>query len=227
MSRPGPITLLLAIGLSAALITVHADAEVIGMPEQSELILLILDLTVLAAIAAVVTWRLRKPKVALPEPASDPLTGLFDRRGLHTGLSVALARNARGPKTVAVVLTELDGSDYGDELRRAYGRMLRSNVLGTDLVARLGGDLFAIVLQDIGDPAQPDAVVARIRAAMREPVPIGDLMVQPRAGFGIAVAEPGETDAVALLHRAGLALADNDQRWNAASTSLEESPRDR
>ncbi|SDT47368.1 GGDEF domain-containing protein [Actinoplanes derwentensis] len=317
MSRLGAFTLLLGIGLAATLISVHAEAEMVGTQTQVALTLFALDVTAMAA--AVVAWRhpaarrgwgimavafallatsglLRQvfpaedypfPSPAdvallafvpvavfglsrltwrswlltaaalatvggevylsvrqspggdlvdscllvahfllalaplaqlrdaaadrfdIPEPGTDPLTGLFDRRGLHTGLSVALARNARGPKTVAVVLTDLDGSEYGDELRRAYGRMLRANVLGTDLVARISGDMFAIVLQDINDPAQADAVVTRIRDAMREPVLIGDLMVQPRAGFGVAVAEPGETDADTLLHRAGLALSEN------------------
>ncbi len=139
-------------------------------------------------------------------PGEPAASGVVDRRGLHDALTVELARAVRGPRTVAVVATELAGG--GAELRSAYGRMLRANVLGTDVVARVAADRFIIILRDISDVSQAEAVVARLRDAMREPIIIGDTAIQPRAGFGITVANPGETDADAVLHRAVQALSD-------------------
>ena len=145
---------------------------------------------------------------------TDTLTGLVNRRQLYDKLRVSVARGARGGKTVAAVLIDMNGfkqvndtmgHEAGDQLLVAFGRILRENVFGTDVVGRLGGDEFAIVLHDIASPENALAVIHRIMTAMEEPVPIGDAAVQPQASFGVALALPGE-DADALLHRADTAM---------------------
>ncbi|GIM88275.1 GGDEF domain-containing protein [Paractinoplanes toevensis] len=145
---------------------------------------------------------------------TDTLTGLVNRRQLYERLRMALARG-RGRGNVAAVLIDMNGfkqvndnlgHESGDQLLVAFGRILRSSVFGTDVVGRLGGDEFAIVLHDVDSVDKAVAVVSRIMAAMREPVEIGDVAVQPQASFGIVLALPGEDDADALLHRADTAM---------------------
>ncbi|GIF25361.1 diguanylate cyclase (GGDEF)-like protein [Actinoplanes tereljensis] len=151
---------------------------------------------------------------------TDTLTGLVNRRQLYERLRLAVAR-ARGRGNVAAVLIDMNefkqvndtmGHEAGDQLLVAFGRILRASVFGTDVVGRLGGDEFAIVLHDIDSVDQAVAVVNRIMAAMREPVLIGEVAVQPQASFGIALALAGEDDADALLHRADLAMYQAKQK---------------
>ncbi|GIF25360.1 diguanylate cyclase (GGDEF)-like protein [Actinoplanes tereljensis] len=145
---------------------------------------------------------------------TDTLTGLVNRRQLYSRLRMAVAR-ARGGNSVAVVLIDMNGfkqvndtmgHEAGDQLLVAFGRILRANVFGTDVVGRLGGDEFAMVLHNMASAGNAVAVVKRVIAAMQEPVAIGDIAVQPQASFGIALAERGETDVDALLHRADMAM---------------------
>jgi diguanylate cyclase len=174
-----------------------------------------LGLGAVAMTAAVVTRQV----VALREnhelATTDTLTGLVNRRRLYQSLRLALARGTRNGRTVAVVLIDMNGfkqvndtmgHEAGDQLLVAFGRVLRTNVLGTDVVSRLGGDEFALVLHNIGGPDDAVAVVRRILDAMAEPVLVDGVLIPPQASFGVALAAPGELDADAVLRRADTAM---------------------
>jgi diguanylate cyclase (GGDEF)-like protein len=142
-------------------------------------------------------------------------TGLVNRRQLYDRLRTGLARGARNGHTVGAVLIDMNGfkqvndtmgHEAGDQLLVAFGQMLRANVFGSDVVSRLGGDEFAIVLHDIATAENALAVVRRIMTAMEVPVALGDVMLQPQASFGVALAGPGEADPDELMRRADLAM---------------------
>jgi diguanylate cyclase (GGDEF)-like protein len=146
---------------------------------------------------------------------TDGLTGLANRFQLYEALPRALARAERNGTRVAVLIIDMNGfkqindtlgHQAGDQLLIGFGDLLRRCVLGSDLVARLGGDEFTIVLPEVTDEAQPQAVIRRIRAAMAEPIDVGQTMVQPNASIGLAMSTPGEQASDALLHRADVAM---------------------
>ncbi|HTA06534.1 MAG TPA: sensor domain-containing diguanylate cyclase, partial [Solirubrobacteraceae bacterium] len=104
----------------------------------------------------------------------DPLTRLPNRVLFHDRMEQALAQVDRGVQ-FAVLCLDLDrfklvndtlGHPVGDSLLRQVAERLKACVREGDTVARLGGDEFAIVLLDLNDPAEVDALGARIIEAV-------------------------------------------------------------
>lgn len=96
---------------------------------------------------------------------TDPLTGLLNRRAF---LERAIGREGEQMLLIADLdhfkgVNETLGHDGGDEVLRVFARTLRACVPATALVARLGGEEFAIVASAEA-PVDPDAVLARLRA---------------------------------------------------------------
>src|SRR5450631_724968 len=92
----------------------------------------------------------------------DVLTGLANRRVFMEGVQQAIARAQRGDKGFAVLFLDLDhfkdvndtlGHPTGDDLLCAVADRLRANARATDLVARFGGDEFAVIAAVIDEPA--------------------------------------------------------------------------
>ena len=159
----------------------------------------------------------------------DPLTGLPNRAHLQEHLTAALLRAATAPRQhVAVLYMDLDrfkqvndtlGHPAGDALLRAAAdriarrvrRHRRGERRGADLVARIGGDEFAVVLHLPGGEAEElraDAatVAARLVAALSRPFVIGGQQVVVGATVGVALhPEDGDTPEE-LLRLADLAL---------------------
>ncbi|NAZ87609.1 putative bifunctional diguanylate cyclase/phosphodiesterase [Kineococcus indalonis] len=140
----------------------------------------------------------------------DPLTGLGNRAAFTEALSAACAPGG----AVAVLLLDVDGfcevdellgQRTGDALLAAVGRALRPHVPAGAL-ARVGDDTFAVLLT--GADAAPVAARARARAllaALQVPLDAGGAHLEVGATIGLVVA--AGLDAVAVLHRAGAALA--------------------
>jgi diguanylate cyclase (GGDEF)-like protein len=146
---------------------------------------------------------------------TDGLTGLANRARLYEALQHALARGERNSLTVAVLLIDLNGfkqindghgHETGDQLLVEFARLLSRSVLGSDTVARLAGDEFAILLPDIGSPANATAVAERIVAGMYEPIPLSGRAIRPQGSIGVAVAGPAEVGPDELLQRADVAM---------------------
>ena len=90
--------------------------------------------------------------------ATDPLTGLLNRRAFAESLEHRLARQANAKKDGALFYFDLDnfkqvndtsGHDVGDEVLKCVARLLQEHIRTADLAARLGGDEFAIYLDSI------------------------------------------------------------------------------
>lgn len=87
----------------------------------------------------------------------DPLTGLFNRRHMNEEIVQALQRAARGQRPLAVLLFDLDrfkdindrlGHEAGDAALTEVGRVIRLHFRAEDILCRLGGDEFGIILPD-------------------------------------------------------------------------------
>jgi diguanylate cyclase (GGDEF)-like protein len=103
----------------------------------------------------------------------DPLTGVLNRRGLERFAEGERALAARATRPTAVVVIDLDdfkafndrhGHGQGDALLTSLSAAWSATLRSSDLIARIGGDEFLVVLPGT-DPQQASEVVARLRAA--------------------------------------------------------------
>ncbi|HET7869420.1 MAG TPA: diguanylate cyclase [Actinomycetota bacterium] len=127
----------------------------------------------------------------------DPLTGLPNRRLLEDRLANALARLARRPNSgVAVIFLDLDGfkevndtlgHQGGDELLAAVGQRLLRALRPSDTLARIGGDEFVAMLEDVGSLEDARRVTERIMGALSPPFLLGAREVSVTASAGISL----------------------------------------
>jgi diguanylate cyclase (GGDEF)-like protein/PAS domain S-box-containing protein len=145
----------------------------------------------------------------------DGLTGLPNRARLYERLTEALARSKRGVSKTACLFLDIDhfkaindtlGHGAGDEALREFGRRLQSAVRETDLVGRLAGDEFVIVLEGVDQPAAAQIVASKIIDAMRASFFIAGEERSVSTSVGVAVSEGRGDDADSLLKRADEAL---------------------
>jgi diguanylate cyclase (GGDEF)-like protein/PAS domain S-box-containing protein len=145
----------------------------------------------------------------------DLLTDLPNRTLLLDRLGAEIHAARRRDRRVAVAVLDLDhfkrvndsfGHHVGDELLLQLGRRLVSHVGPDDVVARLGGDGFALVLTGVEDDAELEARVRGVLDAVPEPfVCIGHELVVT-ASMGVATFPVGGADPAALLKHAGTAM---------------------
>ena len=137
----------------------------------------------------------------------DALTGLANRAALD-------ARMAGTTAGEALLFLDLDGfKEVNDELGHAAGdevlvavaRRLRASVAQADMVARFGGDEFAVLLAGVADVDVASAAATRLLAALEEPIGVEGRRVSIGASIGIALPTVGE-DPDSMLRHADRAL---------------------
>jgi diguanylate cyclase (GGDEF)-like protein len=129
----------------------------------------------------------------------DMLTGLANRLLFENRLAHELARSARTGDVVAVFAIDLDafkaindrlGHAGGDRVLKRTAQLLSSCVRGDDLVARIGGDEFAVIQVARSQPAATEALISRIFKMASAP---SDEGVAIKMSVGVALSEPGQT----------------------------------
>jgi diguanylate cyclase (GGDEF)-like protein/PAS domain S-box-containing protein len=162
-----------------------------------------------------ITERRTFQEMLVHEASHDSLTGLSNRAAFLRGLGRAALDAKQRNGFTAVLFLDLDafkqvndtfGHDNGDALLVATARSLRRCVLGSDVVGRLGGDEFGIVLTEVHGGDDAVVVANRILADLRRPVNLPCGPVRPRASIGIAVSDATGTDTDELLRRADAAM---------------------
>jgi len=143
----------------------------------------------------------------------DVLSGLFNRRGFESRALDALARQTTDAQ-VAMILSDLDhfksindrfGHSSGDRIIRAFSEILKDKAPRDAIIARLGGEEFAVLLPP-GQAIAAHILAEAARSAFKEVAPgIVSDELSPTASFGIAVAREGE-GLLALMDRADRAL---------------------
>jgi diguanylate cyclase (GGDEF)-like protein len=140
----------------------------------------------------------------------DPLTDLPNRQQFQALLDDALP----GPP-FAVLLMDLDrfkdvndalGHDIGDALLREVGVRLRQRLGERGVVARFGGDEFAVLLPLVASREEALAIGGDLTGEMEHPIPVGHLRLNARASMGIALAPAHGSDAKTLIQRADVAM---------------------
>lgn len=128
-------------------------------------------------------------------PMHDPLTNLADHDLLAEQASRVLAKASRSGRPVALLVMDVDefarvnaahGMVAGDEILRFIALRLMKVVRGADVVARLGGDDYAVLMEDYSGPDEIAAVATRIVDAMRAALSVGDSKIEISVSVGIA-----------------------------------------
>ena len=161
----------------------------------------------------------------------DTVTGLPNRNALTDHLVAALARSDRAGTSVAVGMIDLDdfkrvndefGHPAGDTVLREFARRAGSCIRDGDMLARVGGDEFIVVLEGI-DPANPlddlRSIMARMDAASVPPIalPDGDT-VQIALSMGVALSAAHGCQPADLLRVADETLYSVKARKSDRST---------
>lgn len=131
---------------------------------------------------------------------TDPLTGLVNRRGLQR-----IAEQAPGP--LRLVFVDMDGFKAindryghvaGDAVLAAVGARLRSFRPAPLAACRVGGDEFALLIEDRGD--DPADVGAALRSHLGRPVALDEATVAVSVGIGISAHHPGTAEGIEALY---------------------------
>jgi diguanylate cyclase (GGDEF)-like protein len=189
------------------------DAPLDGcIPDPAELhaMELFVNLMGLALAKARAQTRLRH------EATHDALTGLANRSFFQEQLQLALERARNAPdRASAVLFFDLDdfkeindtlGHLAGDTMLRVVADRLLRAVRSSDVVGRIGGDEFGVLLNDRADAAAVDATVARIQDTLVAPVTLEGRVVYITSSVGIALLEEGDERIEDVLSRADAAM---------------------
>ncbi|MES2322239.1 MAG: sensor domain-containing diguanylate cyclase [Pseudomonadota bacterium] len=146
---------------------------------------------------------------------TDTLTGLPNRRAYNTSLAAAINRARRNDVPMGLMYLDLDrfkmindtlGHGAGDAVLQQLGQRLTNAVRKTDIVCRLAGDEFTIILEGVHSPGVCELVANKIIRAMKAPFDVGGNHMSVSASIGVAWASGAEADATQLAGFADAAL---------------------
>jgi diguanylate cyclase (GGDEF)-like protein/PAS domain S-box-containing protein len=145
----------------------------------------------------------------------DNLTGLPNRQLFMDRMTQALASAKRSQRRLAIMFLDLNqfkrindslGHEAGDVVLIEVGKRLRESVRGSDTVARIGGDEFALIMTDIKRAADAAAVAQKISRILCTPVRFGEQEVQVGVSIGISIYPNDGTSIASLLKSADSAM---------------------
>ncbi|MDH4189284.1 MAG: EAL domain-containing protein [Betaproteobacteria bacterium] len=145
----------------------------------------------------------------------DPLTGLENRASLHSRLEQAMSLAQRNRRHLAVVFADLDGfklinDSYGhrtgDALLRQVGERLKRTLRAEDLIARIGGDEFVVVISDAASDEVIGVVARKIIDALSRPYLVEGREVVVTASLGIGIYPSDGENCAQLLRNADSAM---------------------
>ncbi len=194
-------------------------------------------LTVIAAQASAALARVRLTEqviqAQLTEQAfHDPLTGLANRGLLTTRVENAVAGAAAEGPYAAVLVIDLDdfkminegfGHAVADAFLADVGQRIIAEVGPSALVARIGGDEFAVLAQGLPSPAECDQLAGRILARLSRPTTVRGHLARCSASIGAATTADAVT-ATDLMRHADLALFEakggGKQQWRRYDAAM-------
>lgn len=145
----------------------------------------------------------------------DPLTDLPNRLAFQSRMAQSLALAERQKGRLAVLFLDLDGfklvndthgHETGDVLLQQVAHRLRECVRASDMVGRMGGDEFVIVLTDNPDEESAGQIARKVISRIGEPYTIGELVLGISTSIGIALYPDDATTTDQLLAQADSAM---------------------
>jgi diguanylate cyclase (GGDEF)-like protein len=145
----------------------------------------------------------------------DPLTGLPNRASFTEQLEAAMRRAKRAGWPLGLLFLDLDlfkrvndslGHDAGDRLLRVAAERIRRAVREADMLFRMGGDEFTVLLEDVRGPEEAAMVAARVLEAIAEPLQLQHHEISVSASIGIALYPRDDTLGERLVKSADTAM---------------------
>ncbi len=145
----------------------------------------------------------------------DQLTGLPNRRLFFEIAQVLLKKSQRDHRKFSILFLDLDGfkqvnDEYGhqagDELLKQLAIRIEKKLRSSDLIARVGGDEFVILLPDISDQQSVETIATTLIAMFQEPFVLGKVKVNVQASIGISFFPEHNNNINALLDMADSAM---------------------
>lgn len=169
------------------------------------------------AVFSDITERKRQEAIITYQAYHDALTGLPNRILFKDRLeqALAVARRRNTGQWVAVMFLDLDrfkfindslGHEAGDQLLKEVARRLRGAVREMDTVARFGGDEFTVLLPEIKEPKNAEAIAAKILEVTRQPYRLGNKDLFVTTSIGVSLYPDHGKDAETLMKNADTAM---------------------
>ena len=145
----------------------------------------------------------------------DPLTGVCNRSLFNDRLDAALGDASRSGQGVAVVFLDLDrfktindslGHAVGNQVLQAVVGRLQSRLRPADVLARMGGDEFTVLMPDVGGKERAANLAHRLLGAFVEPFNIGGKLLPVQTSIGVAMYPDDGTDGDTLMKNADTAM---------------------
>jgi len=130
-------------------------------------------------------------------------------------LNIAIQSAQRNNRKFAVLFIDLDhfkvindtlGHEAGDKLLREMGTRIRDTVRTSDVVARLSGDEFVVLVQEVGESDQVETVAHKILSTVIEPMVINGQECQVSASVGISMYPADAQTEQSLMKNADIAM---------------------
>ncbi len=187
-----------------------------------------------------ITERKRAEEELVWRSTHDALTGLPNRTLIQERLVNALLRSRRHGLSVVLLFVDLDGFKLvndtnghaaGDALLKTVATRLLELVRPGDTVARLAGDEFIVLCEQLEQPTSISALAERINESLRQPVEFSGIPMFVTASIGVAVGHGSTHSADDLLRSADTAMYAVKEKgrdgWQFFSDSLQEQARQR
>lgn len=145
----------------------------------------------------------------------DSLTNLFNRREFEDLLTKAISNANRTKTSIALLLIDLDnfkstndtfGHVHGDELLKQFSNRLVLLIRKGDILARVGGDEFTLILPDIKSPSSARQLAQRILNELNSPYLINGKLITVTVSIGIAIFPEDGNNCEKLLIKSDLAM---------------------
>jgi len=145
----------------------------------------------------------------------DPLTQLPNRRLFNARLEHAMQRAHRDDSKLAILFIDLDnfktindglGHPIGDKVIQKVGQNLNLLLREQDTVARIGGDEFILILEDIENVEDVASIVGKIHADFKQPVEIDGNELHVGASIGVSIYPDDGIDVVSIVTNADAAM---------------------
>jgi diguanylate cyclase (GGDEF)-like protein len=145
----------------------------------------------------------------------DAVTGLPNRHFFQERIEQSVANALRYQQRCCLMFIDLDdfkivndtlGHHIGDELLHEVGRRLKGGLRDNDMVCRIGGDEFAVILENVKDLHTPAMLAEKIIVALSESATLQGHRVVVGASIGISACPDFASDTSSLLRTADTAM---------------------